>query len=68
MGAWCCGRRSRATMRCRYAGTHDDLADITDVQTLINQLPNTTVIHSDVIQDYAHMVCCYDVNTTSRVR
>lgn len=55
-------------MRCRYAGTHDDLADITDVQTLINQLPNTTVIHSDVIQDYAHMVCCYDVNTTSRVR
>ena len=38
-----------------YAGTNDDLADLTDVQTLINQLPNSTVIHTDIIQNYAHM-------------
>lgn len=43
-----------------YAGTKDDLADLTDVQTLIDQLPKSTVIHTGIIDGFAHMVrhCC----------
>jgi len=38
-----------------YAGTEDDLADLTDVQTLIDQLPDSTVVHHDTIQGFAHL-------------
>ena len=41
-----------------YAGTEDDLADLTDVQTLIDQLPDSTVVHHDTIQGFAHLVRC----------
>jgi lysosomal acid lipase/cholesteryl ester hydrolase len=38
-----------------FAGQHDYLADPTDVQRLVSELPTKTVVYTDYQSDYAHL-------------
>lgn len=50
-----------------YYGSHDDLADETDVQVLIDQLPDSTVVHADLVMDFAHLDFTWGKDANTKV-